>query len=472
VQAPSCRSSHASVTCADAMWVFGGMGERHILGDLYCLALDTLKWTRVMAGPQSQPSFDDGTTRHSDEAVCQPSIRYGATLVQNPWYASKFYLFGGRSYANTPDSGLYEFDTEAMRWNLIKTTGTQPQPRYGHAMVPLYLSSQQVKYDLWRNDNPEGGKVRGGGGATVASPSEGLVAWGLKHVARQGPVSVPKGAPHIPRPRRTSHIGLFASTATRTMAKPDPNAEFRKLAMASHLRRRNDRQEPNLHDPLVVARLEEDKKYKTVVVCGGVRIDGGGFCDPTAVFRLLCAPPPFKEEDDSSVRIDTFLLASIESTSSHRVVLYFPQSLKKHIMPASDSHLDVLGELSTAAAPLGMTSFDRSRDRRSPSEYSTSRHVARRASRRSQGVAASPNANARGHANSRESRALVGLSTSDAYAETLQLGLSPTSSRSRSQFPSSCVLDVCVWAGDGGTGCLDVVAASCLLAPDINISAP
>ena len=116
----------------------------------------------------------------------------------------------------------------------------------------------------------------------------------------QLPVSVPKGAPHVKRPRRTSNFGLFASTATRHIAKPDRNAIERNRFAAAKLRKK--KAAIDAHDPLALARADEARKYKTVIVLGGARTDGGGFCSPEAVFRLLCAPPPFVADDESVVR--------------------------------------------------------------------------------------------------------------------------------------------------------------------------
>ena len=71
-QVPPPRSSHAAVMCADFMWVFGGMGSRDILGDLWCLDFKTGRWQRV-GGPHASDSGG-------------PSARYGSQMVQNPWY--------------------------------------------------------------------------------------------------------------------------------------------------------------------------------------------------------------------------------------------------------------------------------------------------------------------------------------------------------------------------------------------------
>lgn len=109
-----------------------------------------------------------------------------------------------------------------------------------------------------------------------------------------------KGAANAPRPRRTSIMGNFASTTTKVLKVPPEDRGKHSFATASQ--RQRGPSLANVHDPAERARIEEEQKYKTIIVCGGATTAGNGFCSPADVHRLLCAPPPFKPRKASDVR--------------------------------------------------------------------------------------------------------------------------------------------------------------------------
>lgn len=289
------RSSHSCVVIGDLMWVYGGMAKDGALNDLWTLHVRHYSWTCI-------PLKGD-----------TPGPLYGHAAAYNPWYPTKFYLFGGRTYEYEPSEDLWSFDTRRKAFSCINDRGVAPAARYGHIMVTLQASAE------------------------------------LQEV-------MDAQAPHVVAVnRRRSN----ASHASGTRGPPG-----RRSSVVRTKSRRRMPAEDEDGDPDAIARRREEKRTRRVLVFGGVNIssDGGaghaelnpgdveevdefheghvdgatdaeagargppghGFCSVKATHYLVCSAPPRKEKPSAtamgrSAQNDRSRLLTVMSplTSSH-----------------------------------------------------------------------------------------------------------------------------------------------------------
>ena len=78
--------------------------------DLHCLHLGRVEWQQIQVGG----TVPDGRINHT---LCA----YGRTL----------YLFGG-AFKGTPFGEVYALSTDEHRWEMVQTSGLQPEPRSSH----------------------------------------------------------------------------------------------------------------------------------------------------------------------------------------------------------------------------------------------------------------------------------------------------------------------------------------------------
>mmetsp|Transcript_19228 Transcript_19228/g.67890 ORF Transcript_19228/g.67890 Transcript_19228/m.67890 type:complete len:894 (-) Transcript_19228:140-2821(-) len=263
------RSSHSAVVVGDYMWVYGGMGKACVLNDLWTLNLRNTSWTCIPL---------NGDT---------PGPLYGHAVAFNPWYPSKFYLFGGRTYEYEPTDDLWSFDCKKKAFACVNDRGRAPSARYGHVMVTL-VQSPELEAVL----------------EAVGSHSVTTLHRRRSRVSHAGSTSAPP-------------IGRKASLSrVKTKAKVKAPVEVEE------------------GDPDAIARAKEERLYRKILIFGGVDIGGDGdhgelghddvhdvdefhdghvddagagggassgagghgFCDVRSTHMIYCAPPPRQEK--------------------------------------------------------------------------------------------------------------------------------------------------------------------------------
>lgn len=110
---PAPRWLHTAVAVGEKMVVFGGVSYSDIiLGDVWMFDVKKLQWL------QSNPKGD----------AILPREGHSAVVVQK----TKMYVFGGISYGHIPFNDVWEYNTAANSWKLVKTKGEGPPPRWMH----------------------------------------------------------------------------------------------------------------------------------------------------------------------------------------------------------------------------------------------------------------------------------------------------------------------------------------------------
>ena len=126
---PCGRWGHASTSIDNALYVYGGAGDKispHYWDSPYKLDLETWEWVKVEAANKA-PGLRDS---HSVNI-----------------YKDKLYVFGG-SCDNDSRNDLYEFDLNTNLWKAVEVKGSIPPPREGHSAC-LYEDRYLVVYGGW-----------------------------------------------------------------------------------------------------------------------------------------------------------------------------------------------------------------------------------------------------------------------------------------------------------------------------------
>mmetsp|Transcript_26751 Transcript_26751/g.87767 ORF Transcript_26751/g.87767 Transcript_26751/m.87767 type:complete len:614 (+) Transcript_26751:102-1943(+) len=119
-QMPPARSMHSATIVGRSLWVFGGesVPKRETLGDLYCLDLFSLEWTK----PQTKGTPAKARSGHVAVAYQQYLLIHGGTLADD-----------------SCTDELCVLNTLSLQWETIAASGKNPGPRSGHAAA-LYKS--------------------------------------------------------------------------------------------------------------------------------------------------------------------------------------------------------------------------------------------------------------------------------------------------------------------------------------------
>ncbi|XP_042899680.1 multiple epidermal growth factor-like domains protein 8 [Parasteatoda tepidariorum] len=132
--APPNRHFHAAASLNQSLYVYGGLGEKTVLGDFWVFTSEHV-WVQL---PEVTTS----------SAVLSMA---GSTLT--PVTDNRLVLFGGFSPSHGFFERVIEFDTENRQWLVINSTGAKPIGLYGHSSVyhsdteSIYIFGG-ISYDL------------------------------------------------------------------------------------------------------------------------------------------------------------------------------------------------------------------------------------------------------------------------------------------------------------------------------------
>lgn len=113
-EAPSIRTDHTAVLYENAIYIFGGYDGKTRFNDLKACKLENFEWVAL------------------PEVGVQPLPRFGHTAVV---YNHSMYVFGGWDGHETLED-LYQYSFTTNIWyELRRTLGIKPSPRYRHSCV-------------------------------------------------------------------------------------------------------------------------------------------------------------------------------------------------------------------------------------------------------------------------------------------------------------------------------------------------
>jgi len=127
--APSARHGHTATLHGTRLFVFGGAcGARHF-GDLHCLDLSSMAWSSPeTTGPKPSARFG-----HAALLVGESLLIHGGFCMDSADIATKDN--NGQLLKSCYQSDIRVLDTGRMEWSRLRTHGSPPAGRFGHAIV-------------------------------------------------------------------------------------------------------------------------------------------------------------------------------------------------------------------------------------------------------------------------------------------------------------------------------------------------
>lgn len=113
---PGARTSSATWTINDKLYLFGGINSNGFFNDLWVYDTNTSNWTWL-----SGSSLLNQTGNYGVKGVSSPNNVPGARFLSMTWvYNNKLYLFGGNGNGPGYFNDLWEYDLSTNNWTWLK----------------------------------------------------------------------------------------------------------------------------------------------------------------------------------------------------------------------------------------------------------------------------------------------------------------------------------------------------------------